>query len=178
MGASSKPLNAVALLKADHRAVEELFEKYQNAHGHEQKAKIARQICLELLMHSTIEEEIFYPAVRGEIEDDTLDRAYVEHDGAKLLIAELLEGDPGDEFYDAKVKVLSEEILHHVHEEEKRNDGMFTQARDAGVDLEELGRRLAKRKEELREQFAQSGLPPPETRTLRGAELRHGHAIA
>ena len=94
------------------------------------------------------------------------------------LLAELLEGDPGDEFYDAKVKVLSEEILHHVHEEEKRNDGMFTQARDAGVDLDDLGRRLAKRKEELAERFAQSGLPAPETRTLRGAELRHGHAIA
>ncbi|MEO8301998.1 MAG: hemerythrin domain-containing protein, partial [Rhizomicrobium sp.] len=92
MSASKKPapLDAIALLKADHRKVEDLFEKYEKSRG--KKAEIARQICLELCVHATIEEEIFYPACKDAVEDDKLDEAYVEHDGAKVLIAEISAG--------------------------------------------------------------------------------------
>ena len=90
-------------------------------------------------MHATIEEEIFYPACDGKVEDDLLKEAYVEHDGAKLLITEILAGEPSDEFYDSKVKVLQEQIEHHVEEEEKRMEGLFSQARKAGLDMDALG---------------------------------------
>jgi hypothetical protein len=172
-GRSTRPADAAALLKADHRTVEELFETYESTNGKTTKAKLARQICLELTVHATIEEEIFYPAVRGQVEDDMIDEAYVEHDGAKVLIGELMEGSPEDDFYDAKVKVLSEEIKHHVKEEEGR-DGIFAQAKKAGVDMVELGERLAARKEELLEMFKQSGVPTPETRSMKGVKLGVG----
>jgi hypothetical protein len=116
----AEKLDAVALLKADHRKVEELFEKFEKAKSDTVKKALCEQICTELTVHATIEEEIFYPACTGEIEEDLVKEAYVEHDGAKVLIAELSQSGPGDDFYDAKVKVLSEEIKHHVKEEEKR----------------------------------------------------------
>jgi hypothetical protein len=172
----TKPMDAIALLKADHRNVEWLFQQYENASGNSQKAKIAEQICLELSIHTSIEEEMFYPACRGEIDDEIVDEAYVEHDGAKMLIAELMEGSPDDEFYDAKVKVLSEMIKHHVKEEEQR-DGMFAQAKQAEVDLEELGERMAARKEELKAEFAESGIPAPTTRATKGAKVEHGQPL-
>ena len=137
--------DAIALLKADHREVEELFEKFENASGKERKQKLAEQICTELKIHSMIEEEIFYPALDGKIDDDLLKEAYVEHDGAKVLINDIMSGGPDEEYYDAKVKVLSEEIEHHVEEEEKPKEGMFAQARDADVDLVELRDRMAER---------------------------------
>lgn len=165
--------DAIELLKADHRVVEELFEKYENTKGAATKAKLAQQICMELSIHATIEEEIFYPAVRGEVEDDMLDEAQVEHDGAKVLIAELMEGDVGDDFYDAKVKVLSEEIKHHVKEEEGRG-GIFAQAKKAGVDMDALGEQLAARKAELKKTFRQRGIPQPETRSMKGAAVTIG----
>lgn len=126
--ADRKP-DAIALLKADHRTVEDLFEQFEKATAASRKKTLATQICTELTIHTMIEEEIFYPALRGKIEDDRLDEAYVEHDGAKMLIAQIAAGSPEDDFYDAKVKVLSEEITHHVHEEEMRQEGMFSQAR-------------------------------------------------
>jgi hypothetical protein len=174
--AKTKQLDAIALLKADHRAVEELFESYENARSNGPKAKLAQQICMELSIHTTIEEEIFYPGVQGQVEDDLLDEAYVEHDGAKALIAELLAGSPDAPFYDAKVKVLSEEIKHHVKEEEQR-DGMFAQAKKAGVDLDELGARMADRKEELKKTYKASGIPTPETRSMTGAKMTVGHPV-
>jgi hypothetical protein len=152
--------DAIALLKADHRTVEELFEKFENASGDGRKRKIAEQICDELKIHATIEEEIFYPALKGKIEQDLLDEAYVEHDGAKVLINDIMAGGPDDDYYDAKVKVLSEEIEHHVKEEEAPSEGMFSQARDADVDLVELRDRMLARKEELKQQAETSGLPP------------------
>ena len=98
---------------------------------------MVKQICTELSVHATIEEEIFYPACKGQIEDeDLLDESYVEHDGAKVLIAELMDSHADKEFYDAKVTVLSEMIKHHVKEEEKRSEGLFAQARDAGLDVD------------------------------------------
>src|SRR3954469_468182 len=147
---ASKQMDAVALLKADHRKVEELFEKFEAARGEGSKQKIAEQICMELIIHTTIEEEIFYPACTGKVEDaELVQEAYVEHDSAKVLIAEVLAGGPDDEFYDAKVKVLSEMIKHHVKEEEKRAEGLFAEAKEAGLDLEALGERLMERKQEL-----------------------------
>ena len=153
-------LDAIKLLTADHRAVEGLFEDYEKARGASAKQKLAHKICTELKIHTTIEEEIFYPALRGEIEDDMLDEAVVEHDGAKLLINDIESAEPDEEFYDAKVKVLQEQIEHHVKEEEKQRDGMFAQARKTDVDLGALGGQMAARKAELTEQAKASGLPP------------------
>ena len=144
--------DAIALLKADHREVEELFEKFENASGKERKQKLAEQICTELKIHSMIEEEIFYPALDGKIDDDLLKEAYVEHDGAKVLINDIMSGGPDEEYYDAKVKVLSEEIEHHVEEEEKE---MFGKVRKLGLDLDELGRQMQARKEQLKAAMGQ-----------------------
>jgi hemerythrin superfamily protein len=141
--------DAVALIKEDHRKVEKLFEQFEKARDQERKKDLARQVCTQLTIHAMIEEEIFYPACQGKIEDeDVLDEAYVEHDGAKVLIAEIEAGGPDDEFYDAKVKVLSEMIKHHVKEEEKPG-GMFSEARKSNMDLEHVGQRLKARKGEL-----------------------------
>jgi hypothetical protein len=163
--------DAIALLKADHRKVEDLFAKFEAARETDTKKRLAKQICTELTVHTILEEEIFYPACKGEIEDDLISEAYVEHDGAKVLIAELEAGSPAEEFYDAKVKVLSEQIEHHVHEEEKRSEGVFSRARAAGVDMDDLGARMLARKQQLISQFEADGLPSPETRTFTGHDL-------
>ena len=168
--AEKKTKDAVALLKADHRIVEELFEKYEKASGDGSKQKLAEQICLELSVHAKIEEEIFYPACEGKVDEELLKEAYVEHDGAKVLIAEIEAGLPSDEFYDAKVKVLQEQIEHHVQEEEQRVEGMFSQARKAGVDMDALGDALAARKAELIASYQKGGLPKP-TLTTMSADL-------
>lgn len=164
--ATSVKQDAIALLKADHRTVEDLFEQFEAATGKAGKQRLAEQICLELTVHTRIEEEIFYPACKGAVEDDVLDEAYVEHDGAKALIAEIEASGPGDDYYDAKVSVLSEQIAHHVHEEEQRMEGMFSQARKAGLDMDALGDRLRARKEELIATYKSSGVPKPETTTF------------
>ena len=167
-----KQQDAIALLKQDHRNVEELFGQFENASGDGRKQKLARRICLELSVHATIEEEIFYPACEGKVDEDLLKEAYVEHDGAKVLIAEIEANSEGsDEFFDAKVKVLQEQIEHHVEEEEKRMEGLFSQARQAGLDMEALGEQLARRKAELLETFKASGVPKPEMTTLSEAQV-------
>lgn len=163
--------DAIALLKADHRKVAALFEDFQSAKGDGAKRKLADQICLELTVHTKIEEDVFYPACEGAVEEDLLKEAYVEHDGAKVLIAEIEAGGPDDEFYDAKVKVLSEMIEHHVEEEEKRVEGMFAQARKAGLDMDGLGVRMAEEKSRLVAEYKKTGLPKPETSTLTGTKL-------
>lgn len=143
-------IDAIELLTQDHRNVKELFEKYENLSDRStaSKKKLATQICLELTKHATAEEEIFYPAVREANGDneDLVDEATVEHASAKELIAQILEMEPGDDLYDAKVKVLSEQIEHHVEEEEKE---MFPKARKAKLDLAALGEAIAARKEEV-----------------------------
>jgi hemerythrin superfamily protein len=142
--------DAIALLIADHRHVAKLFADFKNLKDEgsdEEKASVVRQICQELLVHSSIEEEIFYPAVRRAIEDDDLmDQALVEQTGAKDLIAQLQAAEPDDDLYDAKVIVLGEQIDHHVMEEE---GNMFPQARGAGVDIETIGSEMLARKAEL-----------------------------
>jgi len=169
--AETKPKDAIALLKDDHRTVEDLFAQFEKATGDGRKQSIAEQICLELSVHATIEEEIFYPACEGKIEEDLLKEAYVEHDGAKVLIAEIEAGGPDDEFYDAKVKVLQEQIEHHVEEEEKRMEGMFAQARKAGLDMDALGEQLAARKAELVAAYKATGVPKPELTTMSEAQV-------
>ena len=171
--AAAKP-DAVDLLMADHRMVEELFEKFkqQEAEGSE---ALVLAICTELTIHAMIEEEIFYPACQKAIDDaDAVSEAYVEHDGAKVLIAELIDSEADNTFYEAKVKVLSEMIKNHVAEEE---DTLFPKAEKAGVDLQTLGAKIMTRKEELVHRFADGKLPPPETRSFTGHKLVHAEPI-
>src|SRR6201999_1242607 len=117
------------------------------------------------------------PACReAGVESDMMDEANVEHDGAKALIMELEKGSPDDEYYDAKVKVLSEEIKHHVKEEEQRG-GIFSQIKDTDVDLTELGARMAARKEELKAEFEKNGIPVPVTRSMTAKTIKQGEPI-
>ncbi|KSB87816.1 hemerythrin [Caulobacter vibrioides] len=139
---------AIRLLKADHREVEQMFDEYEQLEQDGEKLALFNKIALALKVHTRIEEEILYPESRGEVEDDLLDEAYVEHDGAKKLIAEIEAMKPGEEFYDAKVKVLGEYIKHHVKEEEQPG-GLFAQAKKGDEDLEAMGERLEARKAEL-----------------------------
>jgi len=165
--AENRTQDAIALLKEDHRTVEKLFKDFESAKGDGRKETLAQQICLELSVHAAIEEEIFYPACEGKVEEDLLKESYVEHDAAKVLIAEITAGQGADdEFFDAKVKVLQEEIEHHVEEEEKRLEGLFAQARKAELDLDALGEQLAARKQELTETFKATGIPKPELKTM------------
>jgi Hemerythrin HHE cation binding domain len=174
---SKAEADAIALLKADHRKVEQLFDKFEKARDLARKQALAQEICAELTIHATIEEEIFYPACQETVEVDLAHEAYVEHDGAKVLIAEIAQGSPEDEFYDAKVMVLSEMIKHHVKEEEKPGDGFFAQARKGGVDIEGLAEALQARKEQLMKAIKQGGLPPPETRSFTGHKLKQGRVV-
>lgn len=162
MAQQNKTTHAINLLVADHREVEDLFEKFEKAKGAAAKQKIVKNICTELKVHAQIEEEIFYPALRGKVEEDMLDEATVEHDGAKLLINDLESAAPDEAFYDAKVMVLQEQIEHHVKEEEKQNGSLFTQARRTDVDLEALGQKMAARKAELMAMAKAGGLPAAE----------------
>ena len=142
--------DAIALLTADHREVHEMFEQFDQLgdRARATKEKLKEKICKALIAHTTIEEEIFYPAVREQIEDgeDMVDEAVVEHAAAKDLIQQLQEMDPDDELFDAKVKVLGEQIDHHVEEEEKE---MFPKVKKSGLDLLALGQEMAMRKQEL-----------------------------
>ncbi|KHS47753.1 MULTISPECIES: hemerythrin domain-containing protein [Novosphingobium] len=166
--AQAKFTDAIALLKADHRNVEALFEKFESARS-DRKQALALQICNELKIHTIIEEEIFYPALKGKIEEETYTEAYVEHDAAKLLINDIMVTSPEDEFFEAKVKVLSEEIKHHVHEEEARSEGMFSQAREAGLDMVALRDAMLARKQELMAQAKTEVLPEAELRVLQAS---------
>jgi hypothetical protein len=143
---------AITLLKKDHREVEGWFEEYEQLEGDGEKLALFNKIALALKVHTTIEEEIFYPEERGEVEDDMLDEAYVEHDGAKKLIAEIEGMKPSEDFYDAKVRVLGEYIKHHVKEEERRG-GIFAQAKRGEEDLDATGARMKARKKELMAQM-------------------------
>ena len=146
---SAKSQDAIALLKADHRQVEEWFEQFESTRSSSRKSDLAQKICAALKTHTMIEEEIFYPAfLEATEEEDLHHEAEVEHDGAKKLIAVIEASGPDDDYFDARVTVLSEMIKHHVKEEEQR-DGMFAKARAAGMDLNALGEQLAARKAEI-----------------------------
>jgi hemerythrin superfamily protein len=150
---AEQEVDAVELLINDHEHVKALFEQYESLgeRALASKKKLAAQICLELTKHSTAEEEIFYPAVRAanKENEDMIDEAFVEHASAKQLIAQILAMEPDEPLYDAKIKVLSEQIAHHVEEEQGE---MFPKARKAKLDLVALGAAIEQRK-------AQVGLP-------------------
>ena len=167
--------DAITLLKADHRQVEDWFGQFEKARDADKKQTLATQICAALKVHTTIEEEIFYPAFLEATDDkDIHHEAEVEHNGAKNLIAEIEGSSPDDDYFDAKVKVLSEMIKHHVKEEEKPG-GMFSEARDSEMDLDALGQQLATRKAELEGESEDLDEPPPGGERSRSGERRqHG----
>ena len=141
--------DAIALLKADHREVEGYFEAFEKARSDDRKQELAEKICTALTVHATIEEEIYYPAfLEATEEEDLHHEAAVEHEGAKRLIADIEASGPDDDYFDAKVTVLSEMIKHHVKEEEQP-DGLFAKSRQSEMDLDALGDQLASRKAEL-----------------------------
>jgi hemerythrin superfamily protein len=143
----SSKTDAIAVLKADHREVEAWFDDYEDLKDDGKKAALAAKICLALKVHTRIEEEIFYPQARAATKDnDLLDEAKVEHAGAKELIAQIEASSPGDDLYDAKIKVLGEQIKHHVKEEESE---LFPEVRETKMDLEAIGAKLSARKAEL-----------------------------
>lgn len=148
---------AISLLKKDHREVEGWFDEFEQVDDESEKLELFNKIALALKVHTQIEEEIFYAEERGEVEDDMLDEAEVEHDGAKKLIAEIEAMTPDEDLYDAKVKVLGEYIKHHVKEEEQPG-GLFAQAKRGEPDLEAMGKKLKARKDEL---MAEKAAPKP-----------------
>jgi len=159
--------DAVALLTADHRAVEQLFEQYQDAGEQSQKSELAHKICVELTVHSMLEEEIFYPACREKgVEHGSLDEAQVEHDGVKVFVSDLMSHSVREPFYDAKVKVLGDIVRHHVAEEERAGDGIFAKASAASVDMSALGQRISQRKPQLMAEVQSPGFIPPPVRSL------------
>ena len=163
--------DAIALLKADHRQVEEAFALFKKARDHKRRHEIATQICNALKVHTTIEEEIFYPAFLAATNDtDVHHEAEVEHEGAKKLIAEIEASSPNDEYFTARISVLSEMIKHHVNEEEKRG-GMFAEARHADMDLEALGEQLAARKSQLEDADGGKGAHTAATRSNGSAQV-------
>jgi hemerythrin-like domain-containing protein len=148
--------DALGLLRADHDKVKALFRAFDALKGRQdgdrRKAELVDDICYELTLHSMLEEEIFYPALRAAIDDDELlDEADVEHAGARELIGQLEIMAPGDDHYDATVTVLGEEVAHHIDKEE---GDLFEAARAAEVDLGDLGQQLAERKDELEEDLS------------------------
>lgn len=162
---AEQSVDAIAMLSADHRKVEKLFEQYKQARRRAEKSKLAREICKELTIHSELEEEIFYPACREHVEDSKIDEAMVEHDGAKILISEIAVGSPSDEFFDAKVAVLTEYIRHHVEEEEKSAESIFAEAKAGGLDMAALGKKMQERKAQLMQEM-EEGLFLPQPLTL------------
>jgi hemerythrin superfamily protein len=145
--ASSDSMTAVELLEQDHREVETYFDDYEELNDDEAKGELSEKICLALKVHTQIEEEIFYPQARKATkDDDLLDEAIVEHAGAKELIAQIESMKVGDDLYDAKVKVLGEQVKHHIKEEE---DELFPEVEGAKMDLAGLGKTMAARKLEL-----------------------------
>lgn len=160
--AQKESRDALQMLADDHRTVEALFEKYDNARGEAAQQKIVQQICQELTIHAMVEEQVFYPAIRDVVEDDMMDEAQVEHDSAKMLILSLQQGTPSDAYYDAKVSVLKEQVEHHVYEEERQRGSIFAQVRKAEIDLVALGAQMAELKQQLLAQAKAEGLPRPE----------------
>jgi hemerythrin superfamily protein len=145
----TKPVakDAIALLKADHEAVNRLFDEYEKTHSASNKKALVGEICTALRVHAQIEEEIFYPAVKAALKDKLMvPEATVEHAGVKDLIAQIEGVGPDGEMYDAKVKVLSEYVKHHVKEEQNE---MFPKAKASSLDLIDLGARMAGRKAAL-----------------------------
>ncbi|HET9694192.1 MAG TPA: hemerythrin domain-containing protein [Steroidobacteraceae bacterium] len=150
------PQDAIALLKADHREVDVLVQQFERTRS-DRKEAIARRICNALTVHARIEEELLYPAARNVLDrDDTdiVDEADVEHATIKQLVTDVESSSPSDALYDAKVKVISEYVKHHVKEEERE---LFPKLRRSGLDLQALGTQLAERKQALIQEMEMQG---------------------
>lgn len=161
--------DAIALLTADHKKVQKMFKEFEKLGDEDQdrKAELVTTVCGELKVHATIEEEIFYPALREALEEqDLLDEAEVEHASAKELISQLESMKPGDDLYDAKFTVLGEYINHHVKEEQGE---MFPKAKQADIDLAALGEEMMTRKQEL---MLELGLAGAEEEEEQGEEAK------
>jgi hemerythrin superfamily protein len=145
--------NSIAILRRDHNNVKALFDQFEKAERKADKQKIVKQAIKELRIHFTLEEELFYPAVREHLKNGVMAEADEGHHVAKVLIAELdaLNGD--NDHFDAKFTVLAENVRHHFQEEE--ND-MYPKARDLQIDFQALGEKMERRKRELKTE----GLPP------------------
>jgi hemerythrin superfamily protein len=155
--AGMEAISAIDLLEEDHREVEVFFEEYEELQAGAEKEQLALKICLALQVHAQLEEEIFYPAAREAINQaELINEAIAEHAAAKQLIAEIEGMDASDELYDAKVKVLGEQVSHHIEEEE---DELFPQVKSSELDLVALGKKMAERKAMLFQQVADEGEP-------------------
>jgi hemerythrin superfamily protein len=151
---ASETVSAIDLLEDDHQEVQGYFDAYEELEDDDAKAELSAKICTALKVHTQIEEELFYPAARKATkDDDLLDEAKVEHDGAKQLIAEIEAMAVGDDLYDAKVKVLGEQIKHHVKEEE---EALFPEVKSEKMDVDALGKKMAARKKELMEELGEA----------------------
>ena len=151
-GSRTLPL-ALELLASDHRKVEDLFQMYEDEKEGDEgtKRQLAEKICGELTAHAQLEEELFYPWLKENMDEmDKVEEAYVEHASAKDLIAQIQGASQVDDTFDAKVKVLSEYIKHHVQEEENE---IFTEVASEQEELDELGQEMAARKTQLMEQL-------------------------
>jgi len=138
---------ATAMLRADHKLVSELFEQYEKSRSPAKKKELVTQICKELTVHAQVEEEIFYPAVKAALKDhELIPEASVEHATLKDLIAQVEGLEPDGEMFDAKIKVMSEYVKHHVKEEQNE---IFPKARATQLDMTELGAQISARKQEL-----------------------------
>jgi len=171
---SSPGPDAIELLLADHRNVEKLFKKYEKlaeeGGTYNEREALAATICAELTVHAQVEEEIFYPAARDTLdEEDLVDEAIVEHATAKDLMVQLADMSPDDDLYDAKVKVLSELIEHHVEEEEEE---MFPKLKKAKLDTASLGPKMAERKQQLVEELGVGAEPTEEDRVATSLQFR------
>jgi hemerythrin superfamily protein len=143
--------DAIQLLKADHREVERLFKQFHDARGEERRMQLCERICMELMVHTEIEEEIFYPTCREFLKDDEIiNESLIEHQAAKDLIDEIRGMDAYDDMFDARMQVLQEQIEHHVEEEEKE---LFPLVQKTDMDLKDVGHRLMMRKTELQERM-------------------------
>ena len=141
------------MLREDHEKVKDLFEEFENAEEEDEKLRIVRTALIELEIHATLEEEIFYPAVREHIEEDdedTMDEALEEHHVAKFIMRELKDMRPGDERFDAKFKVLAESVKHHIEEEESE---ILPKADEMELDQEQLAEEMKERKEQLQQRL-------------------------
>ncbi len=153
------PIDVIEILHQDHARVDNLFFQYRFLQENKDKKQLVEEILKELYVHATVEEELVYPQIRKSSEEedvqDVMDEADTEHHVAKVVMGELAVMKPSDDHYDAKVTVLCELIKHHVGEEEKE---MFKKLKESEIDLEKLGEEVLKRKKELEQESAASGI--------------------
>lgn len=159
--------DAIAILRADHTLVSQLFSEYENSRSVPKKKALVAQICTELSVHAQVEEEIFYPAVKAALRDKVLvPEATVEHATLKDLISQVEGQDPIGEIFDARIMVLSEYVKHHVNEEQNE---MFPKAKSSKLDMKDLGARIAARKEELWPEMAAKAERPGIVASIKNA---------